>query len=215
MTNAISERAALPRLLFVVGAALALSYTSAPLVDLPFPGPPIWKASGIVLLGLYALASRARIAAVALFLSAVGDVALELQTPQWIAGMAAFGLAHVFYTVCFADFIRRQGLARSGILFAIAILAISIALLVWLYPGMGELTGPSIGYQAIITTMVMTAMVSRAPMITRIAAVVFMLSDTLIAVGLYRGIAVPPGSVWITYAVAQILLARGFATAKR
>jgi hypothetical protein len=37
----------------------------------------------------------------------------------------------------------------------------------------------------------------------------FMLSDTLIAVGLFTDIDPFPGSVWITYAAAQIMIAWG------
>ena len=88
-------------------------------------------------------------------------------------------------------------------------LAISGELAYWLFPGMKALTVPALAYQVIISAMVILALMSKAPMIAKIGAVVFMTSDTLIAVGLFRDVVVPTGSVWITYAAAQIMLALG------
>jgi uncharacterized membrane protein YhhN len=208
----------LPHYLFVAGAALALSHTLSPYFDLGPVGQPAWKASGIALLGVYALLSRARLAGVALLLSAVGDVALDLTPPQMVAGMAAFGLAHVFYLAAFATRTDLSRPSATRIALIVAVLAVSAGLLVWLLDGMEAqqaLLRPGLAYQGIITTMVALAMASRAPLITRIGAVLFMASDTLIAFELYKNIQVPEGSVWISYAIAQILMARGFATASR
>lgn len=202
-------------LLFLIGAAVALSYLAAPNVALVFPEGPAWKAAGIVTLGLYAITRRSWVAAAALFASSVGDVMLELQPPNMVGGMGAFGLAHVFYIAAFAGHLRRETIQPVGLGLAGLVLAASIALLVWFLPDMGKLTLPGLGYQLIITLMVIAAMLSRAPLITRVGAVIFMLSDSLIALGLYKGIPAPQGSVWITYAIAQILLARGFAEAAR
>ncbi len=202
-------------LLFVLGALTALSYLAAPFVTLNFPEGPVWKAAGIVVLGLYAATRRSPIAAAALFLSAVGDVMLELVPPNMVGGMGAFGLAHIFYITAFARFVRRDAIAPGGWIFAAIVFAVSLVMLVWFLPGMGKLLIPGLGYQAIITAMVMTAMISRAPLIARIGAVIFMLSDSLIALGLYKSIPAPEDSVWLTYAIAQILLARGFAEASR
>ncbi|MEP7210443.1 MAG: lysoplasmalogenase [Alphaproteobacteria bacterium] len=202
-------------LLFLIGAAVALSYLAAPQVELVFPEGPAWKAAGIVALGLYAVTRRSWVASAALFASSVGDVMLELQPPNMVGGMAAFGIAHIFYIAAFAGYVRREAIRPLGIGLAALVLAVSIAMLVWFLPDMGKLTVPGLGYQLIITLMVMTAMVSQAPLMTRIGAVIFMISDSLIALGLYKGTPAPAGSVWITYAIAQILLARGFAEASR
>jgi uncharacterized membrane protein YhhN len=127
-----------------------------------------------------------------------------------VPGMAAFGLAHVFYAATFVGFMRRDGVMWKAWPLSVVVLAISGELAYWLYPGMAELTVPALAYQVIISAMVVLALMSRAPMIAKIGAVVFMISDTLIAVGLFRQVVVPPGSVWITYAAAQIMLAIGF-----
>jgi uncharacterized membrane protein YhhN len=210
-TAAPSSNAA--RLVFYVGAALALSHLANEWVKLAQPWGPVWKCAGIVVLGLYALIAGARLAALGLFFSAAGDVLLELDG-LFVGGMAAFGLAHVCYTAVFIGIVRRDGVNKSAWPLATLVLVVSIALGVWLAPGMAELTAPALAYQAIISAMVVSAMLSKAPLVARIGAVIFMLSDTLIAVGMFRGIEVVPGTVWITYATAQILLAWGFVKAR-
>ncbi len=202
-------------LLFLIGAVVALSYLAVPRVELIFPEGPSWKAAGIVTLGLYAVTRRSWLAAAALFASAIGDVMLELEPPNMVGGMGAFGLAHVFYIAAFAGYLRRDAIRPLGVGLAAMVLAVSIAMLVWFLPDMGKLTVPGLGYQAIITAMVITAMLSSAPLMTRIGAVIFMISDSLIALGLYKHTPAPEESVWITYAIAQILLARGFSEATR
>ena len=144
-------------LLFLAGAAIALSHLANEWVSLAPPGGLVWKAAGIVLLGLYALSQRAWLAGAALLFCAAGDVLLEL----------------VFVA------------------------------------GMGDLLIPALIYQAIITTMVATAFVVKAPMLARLGAVIFMISDTLIAAEKFAGVDVFPGAVWITYAGAQIMMAWG------
>jgi uncharacterized membrane protein YhhN len=74
---------------------------------------------------------------------------------------------------------------------------------------MGDLLVPALIYQAIITTMVATAFVVKAPMLARLGAVIFMISDTLIAAEKFANVDVFPGAVWITYAGAQIMMAWG------
>ena len=202
-------------LLFLLGAIVALSYLAAPRVELVFPEGPTWKAAGIVTLGLYAVSRRSWLAASALFASAIGDVMLELAPPNMVGGMGAFGLAHIFYIAAFIGYLRRDAITSLGLVLAGLVLCASLGLMIWFLPDMGKLILPGLGYQLIITLMVMTAMVSSAPLMTRIGAVIFMISDSLIALGLYKQTPAPEGSVWITYAIAQIFLARGFCEATR
>jgi uncharacterized membrane protein YhhN len=208
MTEAVARLNNTATLLYVAGAVIALSHLANEWVKLEQPWGPTWKAAGIVVLGLYALSQRAWLAGCGLLFSAAGDVFLELDG-LFVFGMAAFGIAHMCYGLAFVNLIRRDGPNIGAWPLAMGVLGISIVLGVWLAPGMGGLTAPALIYQLIISIMVMLAVLSRAPMLARIGAVMFMLSDTLIAVGMFRNVDVPVGSVWLTYAAAQIMLAWG------
>jgi uncharacterized membrane protein YhhN len=191
---------------FVFAALMAMGHLANDWVNLAPPWGLAWKASGIILLGVYALSQRAWLAALALFLCATGDVLLEI---YFVAGMAAFALGHIVYVLCFLEWGRVLGPNKRDRPVAGLVVLVSLAMLGWLTPGMGDLLIPALIYQLIITTMVATAMVVKAPMLARLGAVVFMLSDTLIAIGKFTTTDVPPGSVWITYAGAQIMIAWG------
>ena len=198
--------------LFFVGVAIAASYLSAPVLDPPQWIAPIWKAAGIVLLGVYALRQGARLAAAGLFASAIGDIVLALEPPLWIAGMAAFGVAHVFYTLAFLGVLRTAGFTTRNVMLAAAAFVGSIALFVWLRPGMGEYLAPGAGYHAIITAMMVLALLSRGHIAARAGAVLFVLSDFVIALYLYKNYG-PFGPLnWVLYASAQALIAWGLTT---
>ena len=208
MTDAVARPSNAATLLFFAGAAVALSHLANEWVKLGLPWGPTWKAAGIVILGLYALSQRVWLAGWGLLLSSAGDVLLELDG-LFVFGMAAFGAAHICYAAAFVNLIRRDGPNIAAWPYAMAVLGISIVLGVWLAPGMAELIAPALIYQLVISFMVMLALLSKAPLLARVGAVIFMLSDTLIAIGRFRGVETPPGSVWITYAAAQIMLAWG------
>ena len=192
--------------LFIVAAIVAMSHLANDWLELAQPWGLVWKAAGIVLLGLYALSQRAWLAGLALLLCATGDVLLEI---VFVAGMAAFALGHVVYIFCFLEWGRTLGANKRDYPAAGIVIVISLLLMAWFFPGLGELMIPALIYQLIITTMVATALVVKAPMLARLGAVLFMISDTLIAVGKFTDVGVPPGSVWITYAGAQIMIAWG------
>lgn len=193
-------------LFFLLAALVAMSHLANDWVNLVGPWGLVWKASGIVLLGLYALSQRAWIAGAGLLFCALGDVLLEI---VFVYGMAAFAIGHIFYILAFAEWGRVLGLNRRDFPVVILVLAVSAALLVWLMPGMGDLTIPALAYQAVITVMVCAAFVARAPLLARLGAMLFMLSDTLIAARIFADADIPPGSVWLTYAGAQIMIAWG------
>jgi uncharacterized membrane protein YhhN len=193
-------------ILFIVAALVAMSHLANEWVDMAPPGGLVWKAAGIVLLGLYALSQRAWIAGAGLLFCALGDVLLEI---VFVYGMAAFAIGHLFYIAAFAEWGRVLGLNKRDFPVVILVLIVSAALLLWLISGMGDLLIPALLYQAIITVMVCAAFVAKAPMLARLGAVMFMLSDTLIAAGRFADADIPPGSVWVTYALAQIMIAWG------
>lgn len=205
MSNTAARKTAF-NILFIVAALVAMSHLANTWVRMADPGGLIWKAAGIVLLGLYTLSQRAWIAGAGLMFCALGDVLLEI---VFVWGMAAFAIGHIFYIFAFAEWGRVLGLNKRDFPVVILVLIVSAALLVWLLPGMGDLLIPALLYQAIITVMVCSAFVVKAPMLARLGAVMFMLSDTLIAAGRFADADIPVGSVWVTYALAQIMIAWG------
>ena len=201
-------------LLFIVGVAIAASYLLAQVVDPPQSIAPVWKAAGIVLLGVYASSQGARLAAAGLFASAIGDIVLALEPPLWVAGMAAFGVAHVFYALAFLGLLRKAGLTTRNVMLAVAAFISSIGLFVWLRPDMGAYLMPGAGYHAIITAMMVLALLSRAHIAARAGAVLFVLSDFVIALYLYKAYG-PFGQLnWLLYASAQALITWGLTRPK-
>lgn len=195
--------------LFWAACAVAASFLIARFIDVPQPLGALWKAAGIVLLGIYALQSGAQLAALGLFASAGGDFVLELEPPIWIAGMAAFGLAHIFYALAFIGLLRADGRAPFGPLAAGIAVIFSVGSLAWFLPGMETLLVPGLLYHLIITAMVGFALLSRAPVAARAGAVLFLASDAVIALELYKGLG-PFGPLnWLLYAPAQMLIAWG------
>ncbi|MEX0645180.1 MAG: lysoplasmalogenase [Parvularculaceae bacterium] len=195
------------------GALVAASYLATLFIDIPVPVEASWKAAGILLFAAYAFLRAAPIAGAALVASAAGDASLALEPPIFIAGMAFFGIAHCLYVVAFALRIRRDGLQTRFYWAAALVVAASIAMFFWFMPAMGALLVPGTLYQAIITIMVATAVLSPTPPLARLGAVIFMISDTLIALGLYKSVPFMPGAIWIAYAAAQLMLAKGLADA--
>jgi uncharacterized membrane protein YhhN len=206
MTEANAHRADTARLLFYAGAFIALSHVANDWMNLAQPAGLVWKCAGIVLLGLYSLTQRAWLAGAALLFCAAGDVLLEL---VFVAGMAAFALGHLVYIACFLEWRGALGFNTRDYPVAVLVVAISVGLMVWFVPGMGDLLVPGLIYLVIITVMVVIAITVIAPMIARLGAIMFMFSDSLIAVEKFAGIIPPTGSVWITYAAAQIMMAWG------
>ena len=119
-------------LLFLVGAILALSHLANEWVALAHPGGLVWKAAGIVLLGLYALSQRAWLAGAALLFCATGDVLLEL---VFVAGMGAFAIGHIFYVLAFLEWGRILGPNKRDHPVAVLVVIVSLILLSWLLPG--------------------------------------------------------------------------------
>ncbi|GGE42164.1 hypothetical protein GCM10011367_16060 [Marinicauda pacifica] len=199
---------------YLATALLCLAgYWVIDMAGLGVPGSPIIKASGIVMLGLFALMRRAPVLALALFLSAIGDYSLEIRGGLEI-GIAAFASAHAVYLGLFIWMIRREGWRRDGLVLAGALALYGAAMLSWLRPGMGDLAFAATLYNAIILVMAMASGLVKGPRLLAIGAVLFVISDSLLAAGWFKDVRplaeIKP--VWITYAAAQICLALGFST---
>lgn len=205
---------------FAIFAALA--YGVLDLLVVSMPGMAVAKVLGPVLLALYAAFSRAPILTLALILSACGDFMLALNPPAREAGIAFFGAAHLAYIALFVLVILQKGFRTDGLVLTAALTAFAIALYVWLSPGMGALRGPVTAYIGIIVIMAALAALMEGPRLVTLGALLFVLSDSLIAAGWFGGLEVRAGgwdllgaAIWATYFFGQLGLAMGVVRLKR
>jgi len=90
-----------------------------------------------------------------LLLSAVGDVALIPKGRRWfLAGLVAFLLGHVAYTIAFST---RAALSSIAPLPMAVIIATGIGLFLHFRPHLGRMLWPVAAYMAVITLMLMGA----------------------------------------------------------
>lgn len=127
--------------------------------------PGVWVAKPLAAAGFVAAAwAQGALASpygtwilVGLVLSAVGDVLLiPKESPRaFLAGLAAFLLGHVAYSVAFAV----RGLdAVTAVVALLAVLALALAALRWLLPHVApEMRPPVLAYLAVISGMLVCA----------------------------------------------------------
>ncbi|MBP6687339.1 MAG: lysoplasmalogenase [Lacibacter sp.] len=153
---------------------------------------------------------------VALFLSWAGDGLLQMKG-MFIPGLVAFLLAHIFYIAYFIrSNSRKKGLLQFQPLYTIPVLLYIILFLWLLYPYLDALKIPVTVYGITIGTMLLASINMRgrindaAASFFIIGALLFVLSDSLLAVNLfaYSNIVLSL-CVMITYASAQYLIVKG------
>lgn len=204
----------------VAGASLAVSVIYLAFVDKPAsPARTALKTAAIGILAVLPFSYLGTTGAnpifaliAALALSAAGDLLLALKDQQryFVIGLATFLLAHLAYLAAFLPHAATpQGAALVAV---VAALAASGALLAVLMPRLGKMKLPVIAYFTVIMAMVAAALsISGASWLLGAGAVIFALSDSLIAV---RKFLTPfPGihaAVWITYVAAQFMITFAF-----
>jgi len=210
----IPEWAAPGYLLAALVCGFVYAFVTALNLDLGFN--PAAKASGIVMLAVFALFSRAWLLAAALLLSACGDVLLELGPSGQSLGIAVFGSAHLVYLTLFALRVRRDGKRGDGWFPAIFLAAYGAVMWVWLSRGMGDLLVPASAYLGVILLMAIAAGFVRGPRLIFIGAILFVISDSILAARWFQDAFVFGGAfdagalaVWLTYFGAQTSLAIG------
>jgi uncharacterized membrane protein YhhN len=157
-------------------------------------------------LAVWVIARRGpALVAVALFLSAVGDILLN-RGSMFIAGMAFFALAHVAYV---SHFLRSGALRRLRWYLVAGYAMVWAALVVALWPGLGDLRVPVTVYSLLLTATAVTS--SGLTVTTAVGGGLFFVSDALIAFGLADLPRPPMPGMWVmtTYIAAQFLLAWG------
>ncbi|GJL97374.1 MAG: hypothetical protein DHS20C06_11910 [Hyphobacterium sp.] len=200
-------------ILLTLAALLAVAYLATGSgLPVEYPGTVALKASGILLLAVYAARQNAFLLALALAFSAIGDAMLALQPVRMTLGIGAFGMAHILYAWIFLRVVRARGLrGLPGYVLVATIAIFGIAMLLWLQPGMGELRVPATIYNGIILIMAAIAVLSKARWLAVVGALLFVGSDSLIALDLFKDIdpAWRAPAVWISYVTAQFCLTLG------
>jgi uncharacterized membrane protein YhhN len=164
------------------------------------------------LLAIVALRGKLQLFALALLFSAAGDALLAYDGERlFVPGLASFLTTHVLYAVVFV--LAAKGATaplsagRRVMLAIIPTFAAAYGAVLW--PNLGTLAIPVILYIAAIVVMAMLSLRVRAIEVP-LGAVLFMISDSLIALEKFLWQAEWVGPlVWITYALAQLLITRG------
>jgi len=192
-----------------IAAAVALAYL---LLPRPYPGDVVLKTSMCVLLAVAAFRGNLKLFALALLFSAAGDAFLAYDGQRlFVPGLASFLVTHILYAVVFVLATKGTAVPVSGgrkvMLAVIPTFAVAYSAVLW--PHLGALAIPVILYIVAIVTMAMLSLRVREIEVP-IGAVLFMVSDSLISLGkfLWQAWWVGP-LVWITYALAQLLITRG------
>jgi len=152
----------------------------------------------------------------ALLASLAGDVLLMLPGNYFIAGLASFLVAHLFYIVLLQRSAQPEQWFPSRIALA-ATLIYGVGMYVVLWPGLRGpvLAGAVAAYVVVIALMAAQALgravvlPSRSATLVAVGACFFMLSDTLLALNRFVQ-PLPMVGLWVlgTYYVAQIMIAR-------
>ncbi len=145
-----------------------------------------------------------------LLFSLAGDVFLMLPADRFVAGLASFLLAHLFYI---AAFLARGGFHADGMALALYTLA-GATMLVALWPHLGKLRGPVLVYMAVILAMGWQALgqwraaPSASTLSAAAGAALFVVSDATLALDRFRG-RFPAARLVVlgTYYFAQTLIA--------
>lgn len=210
-----SLRVSAAALLF--SAALLSAIYFALLPTAPWPGRAVVKAASVALL---AVAVRngvpgrdGLLLGSALAASSVGDLLLDLGAELFAYGLGAFLVAHLFYVALFLRHRPRPLRISLPHLAAGAALAVySTAMLAWLWPDLGDLAAPVAVYVAVLTAMGIAALWAKGlPWTVPLAALLFVFSDSLIAVGRFKEPIPPaPWLIWSAYWACQFLMTLTF-----
>jgi uncharacterized membrane protein YhhN len=149
-----------------------------------------------------------------LVFSMAGDVFLMLPSDRFVAGLVAFLMAHLFYIVAFVSEI-------STLIWwpLIPLVTYGIVINIILAPSLGKLKSPVLIYVVVILSMAWLAWErwsqtsQSGALLASVGAVLFVISDTILAINRFRG-AFKPARVLnlTTYFAAQWLIASSVGT---
>ncbi len=168
----------------------------------------------IAILGQASLPFYKYMIIVGLISSMAGDVFLMLPSDRFVAGVIAFLIAHLFYIVAFASEI-------SALIWwpLIPIVTYGIVIYTILAPYLGKLQLPVLIYVAAILIMTWLAWErwsqtgQSGMLLASVGAVLFVISDTILAINRFRGAFKPARALNLTtYFAAQWLIASSVGT---
>jgi len=209
------------RVVIGLGLAVAVGHLASLLVGAD-PLAVATKAALVPLLAAYVLVTTSRhrsplvrLTLVALGFSWLGDVVPNLvpDDVSFLVMVGFFLVAQVAYIGAFAPRFRGGPLRRRPVL-ALPYVAAFVLLLLACVPGAGGLVAPAVVYGACLVTMAALA----TGVVATIGGAVFLVSDTLIALGAFAPWFDLPQAdlaVMLTYIVGQILLVSGVLAADR
>ncbi len=197
-----------------VDSSLAHNLTTALLVPLLF----VWLLGASV----QPLPAPTKLLAVGLVFAWFGDLALlGTGDVRFITGILMFLVMQVFYILAFRR-VPGPGLVRAWPLAVVpyALVWLALASAMWLNSGAKAI--PGLIYGLVLAAMAISALdlVLRVPQRlgwrVAIGAAFFLLSDGLIALSAFAGVASSPGlstAVMTTYSIAQAMIVTGFVLA--
>ncbi|HKY04406.1 MAG TPA: lysoplasmalogenase [Blastocatellia bacterium] len=184
----------------------------------PYAGSVVIKALAVAPLAFIAFnLARSRqgvLLGVALAFSSLGDIFLGLdRESMFVYGLGSFLVAHLFYIALFARHLSRPLAIKRWQTVAVAlVVAYSGVMMAWLVADIGGLVAAVAAYMLAITVMVSVSVLANFGS-RRIAAgaLLFLLSDSLIAVGKFKTpVLFGAYLVWATYYAAQLMIATGY-----
>jgi uncharacterized membrane protein YhhN len=118
---------------------------------------------------------------VGLVLGAIGDVLLMYASERaFMAGLVAFLGGHIAYVAAFAQVIPIRDWPNAPLAWIVPPVIAAVIALAWLWRHLGSMRVPVVAYVAVITTMVIGALIVRRP-ITTAGALLFFASDLSVA----------------------------------
>lgn len=143
-----------------------------------------------------------RLLALGLAFSSLGDVLLAIPGRDlFVFGLLAFLVAHLLYIVLFHR-LRTQGGRAVGARVA-GVVLFAAGATAWLWSDLGALRLPVLVYILAIATMAAVAQKTARPLVA-MGAVLFVISDTVLAIGRFQGgFTLSDVLVWSTYVAAQ------------
>lgn len=154
----------------------------------------------------------------AILFSWLGDIFLLYTVNNeiyFIAGLASFLIAHIFYILCFLQLVDTR-IKSFKWKYALPLIIYGILLLIYLYSALGDMRLPVIVYAVVITLMGIAALhrfgktSDYSFAFVFIGALLFIASDSMIAINKFQ---LPfnsaPFLIMVTYIAAQYLIVSG------